>query len=146
MKPRPQLKQPTKSRFRALLGNQLKTRELAQVDFKELLTTSGISRGDADQIADDMFRRVAERFAQDGVITEKESAKLKTLAKAMDMDDARSQRIESEAKAERYHQAVSDVLADGTVTEEEARLLNKLRWQLGVQDSAWTAGTIVPGH
>ena len=40
---------------------------------------------------------------------------------------------------------VSDALADGTVTAEEANLLNKLRSQLGVEDSAWTAGNIVTG-
>ena len=91
-----------------------------------------------------MFRKVADRFAQDGVITEKERTKLNVLAKALAMDAARADRIESDAKAARYHQAVSDALADGTVTEEEAYLLNKLRWQLGVEDSAWTAGNLAP--
>ncbi len=132
-----------KSRFRALLGNELKSRPLEQVNFRELIAGSGVSRLDADHVADEMFRRVAERFAQDGVITEKESAKLKTLAKALEMEPSRSDRIESEAKAARYHQAISEALADGTVTQAEAHLLNKLRWQLGVEDSTWTPGDIV---
>jgi len=110
----------TKSRFRDLLANELKSRPLAEVNFSELLAASGISRRAANDVADDMFRKVADRFAQDGVITEKERNKLKVLAKTLAMDAARADRIESEAKAARYHQAVSDALADGTVTDEEA--------------------------
>ncbi len=133
-----------KSRFRAILGNELKSRRLEEVSFSELRAASGISRRAANEVADNMFRKVADRYAQDGVITEKERTKLKALAKALAMDAARADRIESEAKAARYHQAVSDALADGTVTEEEAHLLNKLRWQLGVEDSAWNAGNLAP--
>ncbi len=134
-----------KSRFRALLGNALKSQALENVNFRELMVGSGISRHEANDVADGMFRRIADRFAQDAVITEKEHTKLQTLAKALDMDPERADRIESEAKAARYHQAVAEALADGTVTDEEAGLLNKLRWQLGAEDSAWTAGNIVPG-
>jgi hypothetical protein len=134
----------TKSRFRALLANELKNRPLAELDFAGLLASSGISRPAADIVADDMFRKVADRFASDGVITEKERGKLKILSKALDMSPARADRVESEAKAARYQQAVSEAVADGTVTAEEAHLLNNLRRQLGVEDSPWTAGELVP--
>jgi Protein of unknown function (DUF4236) len=132
-----------KSRFRALLANELKSRPLGELDFSKLVLTSGISRRAADLVADDMFRKVADRFAQDGVITEKERGKLGHLSKALEMSSARADRIESEAKSDRYRQAVSEAIADGTVTHEEAYLLNKLRSQLGVEDSAWTAGNLV---
>ena len=134
----------TKSRFRALLANELKSRPLEELEFSGLLATSGISREAADEVADDMFRKVADRFALDGVITEKERAKLKIFSKAMNMSSARADRIESDAKAHRYQQAVSDAVADGTVTEEEAQLLNNLRRQLGVEDRAWIPGKLVP--
>jgi hypothetical protein len=134
-----------KSRFRAILANELKSRPLEEMDFSALIAESGISRSRADTVADDMFRKVADRFAQDGVVTMKEHDKLTILAKAMDMSPTRADRIESEAKAARYQQAVGEALADGTVTEEEASLLNKLRRQLGVVDSDWTAGDLVGG-
>ena len=75
----------------------------------------------------DLFRKVADLYARDGVITDKERSKLEVLARALEIDPARADRIEAEAKAARYQQAVSEALADGTVTEEEARLLNRLR-------------------
>ena len=83
-------------------------------------------------------------IAQDGVITDKERSKLQVLARALEIDPARADRIETEAKAARYHQAVSEAIADGTVTEEEARLLNRLQMQLGIDESAWTPGDLVP--
>ena len=91
-----------------------------------------------------MFRKVADRFAQDGVITHKERSKLQALARALEIDPARADRIEADAKAARYQQSVSDALADGTVTEEEARLLNRLQVQLDIKESAWTPGNFVP--
>jgi tellurite resistance protein len=113
------------------------------LDFSTLVSTSGISRRAADLVADDMFRKVADRFAQDGVITEKERGRLGHLSNALEMSSARADRIESESKSDRYRRAVSEAIADGTVTHEEAYLLNKLRSQLGVEDSAWTAGNLV---
>ena len=91
-----------------------------------------------------MFRKVADRFAQDGVITHKERSKLHALARALEIDPARADRIEAGAKAARYQQSVSDALADGTVTEEEARLLNRLQVQFGIKESAWTPGDLAP--
>ena len=37
-------------------------------------------------------------------------------------------------------------LADGHVTDEEANLLNRLRHEFGVTDSAWVSGDLVPGQ
>ncbi len=130
----------TKSRFRALLANELKTRSLEDVKFSALVAASDISRRGADVVADAMFRNIADRFAHDGIITSEEHGKLNTLAKALDMNCERAERIEAEAKAARYHQAVSEALADGTVTDEEAYLLNRLQSQLGITDLAWSAG------
>ncbi len=133
----------TRSRFRALLANELKTRPLAHVDFSELVAASDIARPAADDVAAELFGKLADRCAADGIVTEKEQRNLKVFSKALNMDPGRAERIESEAKTARYQAAVSDALADGTVTDEEAHLLNKLRWQLGVEDSAWTAGDLV---
>jgi hypothetical protein len=85
------------SRFRALLGDELKVRPLKEVNFTELLTAGGISRMQADAVADDMFRKVADRFAQDGIITGNERSKLQALAGALEIDPARADRIEAEA-------------------------------------------------
>ena len=104
-----------KSRFRALLGNELKSRPLAEVNFRELSAATGIVRSEADRVADDMFRKVADRFAEDAVITEKEHDKLKKLAKALDMDPARANQIESEAKAARGLGAIAVSNADGSL-------------------------------
>jgi hypothetical protein len=135
----------TKSRFRALLANELKNRPLESVNFSELLAVSDIDRRAADEVADELFRKLADHFARNGIITEKEQSKLEAVAKALNMYSGRAHRIESDAKTARYHQAVSDALADGNVTEEEASLLNRLRWQLGVEDAAWKAGDLAPG-
>jgi hypothetical protein len=67
------------------------------------------------------------------------------LARALEVSPDRAQRLEAEAKSHRYQQAVSDALADGTVTEEEARMLNRLQAQLGIREAAWTAGVHVSG-
>ena len=123
---------------------ELKNRPLEEVNFTELLTASGISRREADAVADDLFRKVADRFARDGVITDKERSKLQVLTRTLEIDPARADRIEAAAKSARYQQAVSEALADGTVTAEEARLLNRLRMQLGIEESAWAPGDLVP--
>ncbi len=135
-----------RSRFRALLASELTSRPLEDLDYSGLLATSGIARRDADAVADEMFRSLADRFAQDGVITDKERESLKDLAQALKISPDRAGRIEAAAKTARYHQAVSDALADGTVTEEEARLLNRLQAQLGIREAAWTAGDLAPRH
>jgi hypothetical protein len=134
----------TRSRFRALLASELKSRRLEEVRFSELVAGGGIARRDADLVADEMFRRVADRFALDGVITEQERSKLQVLARALEIAPDRAARIEGSAKADRYRQAVSDALVDGTVTEEEAHMLNRLQAQLGIRESAWSPGDLVP--
>ena len=71
------------------------------MSFRELVAATGIARTDADRVADDMYRKVAERFAEDAVITQKERDKLNKLVKALDMDSTRAHRIESDAIAAR---------------------------------------------
>jgi hypothetical protein len=132
------------SRFRSLLMNELRSRPAKGFDFAAFVGDSGLPRAEADRVADEVFRRVADRVVADGLITDAERKKLDRLAKTLGMGAARAGRLEDEVKSGRYRQAVTEALADGTVTEEEARALNALRTNLGVQDAAWTAGTIVP--
>src|SRR5208283_4041378 len=116
----------SRSRFRAVLTNELRTQTLEQVNFSELVASSGVARHDADAIADQLFRKVIDKFLADKLLSDRERSKLGALARALEIDQARSRRLEEEAKSERYRKAVSDVLADGTVTAEEARMLNDL--------------------
>jgi hypothetical protein len=131
------------SRFRALLMNELRSRPSDRFDFAALVADGGLPREEADRVADELFRRIADRIVADGVITAAERAKLDVLAKVLEMDAARATLIEEEAKSAIYQRAVAGALADGTVTEEEARMLNDLRDNLGVQDSPWIAGDVV---
>jgi hypothetical protein len=132
-----------RSRFRALLAAELTSRPLEQVKFAELLADSGVSRDDGDQVADEMFRRLADTFAVDGLITTGERSKLQALARTLEIDRDRADRIEHDARQARYNKAVADAMADGIVTQEEARVLSKLRAQLGVEDSPLAAGDLV---
>jgi hypothetical protein len=130
-----------RSRFRAVLTNELKTQALDQVRFSDLVASSGVARRDADAIADQLFRKVIDRFLAEDVLPSRVRSNLDTLARALATDQERSNRLEAEAKSERYRRAVTDVLADGTVTAEEARMLNDLQARLGVVDTRWA-----PGH
>lgn len=58
-----------KSRFRAVLADELKGRPLDTVKFTDLVASAGISRREADAVADEMFRKIADRFARDGIIS-----------------------------------------------------------------------------
>jgi hypothetical protein len=134
----------SRSRFRAVLANELRVRPLEVVRFSELVAESDIAREDADRIADELLLRVMVKFLADGILSDRESAKLDALAGALEVDAARLKRLEGEAKSERYRQAVSDALADGTVTAEETQMLNDLRDRFGMGGSKWTADDLVP--
>jgi tellurite resistance protein len=84
------------------------------------------------------------KFLADGILSDRERAKLGALARALEVDAARLKRLEEEAKTERYRQAVSDALSDGTVSAEEARMLNELRTRFGIGGPKWTPGDLVP--
>jgi hypothetical protein len=135
----------SRSRFRAVLTNELRTKPPDQVNFSDLVATSGVGRHDADAIADQLFRKVIDKFLAHDMISDREWTKLGALARALDIDQARSRRLEEEAKSERYHKAVSNVLADGRVTAEEARMLNDLQARLGVVGTKWAPGDPVQG-
>lgn len=66
------------------------------------------------------------------ILLEPERSKLESLARALDIDQGRAKRLEEEAKTKCYRKAMSDALADGTVTAEEANMLNELKRRLGV--------------
>lgn len=127
-----------RSRFRAMLMSELRNRPAAQIDFPALVTDGDLPRSEADRVADEMFRRMADRFVEDGVITQIEQTKLDRLAKVLEIDSDRAASLLEESKSARYRSAVTDALADGLVTEEEARMLNELRDGLGVRAPTWT--------
>jgi hypothetical protein len=132
-----------RSRFRAVLTNELRTQALEQVSFTDLVTSSDVARPDADAIADQLYRLVVGKFLAASPLSDRERSKLGALARALEIDQARSRHLEQEAKAERYRKAVSDVLSDGIVTAEEARILNDLQARLGVVDTKWAPGNVV---
>ena len=132
----------SRSRFRAVLANELRTQPLDVVKFPELVSESDVAREDADRIADELFGKVIGKFLADAILTDRERAKLEALAHALEINPARAKRLEAEAKSERYRKAVSDALADGTVTAAEAHMLNELKARLGIEDSTWTPGDL----
>jgi hypothetical protein len=113
------------------------------VKFSDLVAESDIAREDADRIADELCGNVIGKFLADAILTDRKRAKLDALARAVEIDSSRAKRLEEEAKSERYRKAVSDALADGTVTVAEANMLNELKSRLGVEDSTWTSGDLV---
>ncbi len=127
----------SKSRFRALLVSELRLRPLGEVNFSELHTESDLSRADADQIADELFLKMIIQFLEDGILSSRERAKLETLARTLEIDVVRADRLEAQAKIDRYQQAVDEALKDGTVTVAEARLLNDLRSRFGIEGERW---------
>jgi hypothetical protein len=132
-----------RSRFNALLLNELRTRPTKRFDFTALVQDAGLPGVEADQVADEVYRKMADRIVMDGVITIKERSKLDRLARVLEMDASRAARIEQEAKSGVYRKAVAEALSDGTVTEEEACMLNALRVNLGLDEPSWIAGDIV---
>ena len=133
----------SRSRFRAVLANELRTQALEVVKFSELVAESDVPREDADRIADELFSKVIGKFLADGILSNQERAKLDALAHALEINQARVKQLQVKAKLERYQNAVSDALADGTVSAAEANMLNELKARLGVKDSTWTPGDLV---
>ena len=119
----------SRSRFRAVLANELRIQPLEVVKFLELVSESEVAREDADRIADELFGKVIGKFLADAILTDRERAKLEALAHTLEINPARAKRLEAEAKSEHYRKAVSDALADGTVTAAEAHMLNELKAQ-----------------
>jgi hypothetical protein len=132
-----------RSRFHALLMSKLRTQPTKQFNFTALVEDAGLPRVEADQVADEVFRRIADRIVMDGLITHAERTKLDVLARVLEMDAARAGRIEDEAKSNVYRRTVAEALADGTLTQEAARKLNELRVRLDIDESPWTADDIV---
>src|SRR5262245_12757997 len=60
-----------RSRFRAVLTNELRTRALGDVKFAELVASSGVARQDADKIADDLFKKVIDKFLADDLLSDR---------------------------------------------------------------------------
>ena len=89
----------SRSRFRAVLTNGLRTQALALVKFSELVAASGVTRHDADRIADELFRKVIDKFLADDILPDRERSKLEALARALDIEPAQARRLEEEAKS-----------------------------------------------
>lgn len=122
------------ARFRALLALEIKRKPLEDLRFSELLEASNAPRRDADFVADEILSQLAERFVRDGVITPEERSILGKLTQALEIDPTRAERILTRAKTAGSHKAVSKVLAEGITTDDETRMLERLRSQLGVAE------------
>ncbi|MBI1831863.1 MAG: hypothetical protein HYR84_10475 [Planctomycetes bacterium] len=114
------------------------------VNFEALVADSGLTWSEADSVANDLYRLMADRIAADGVITPKERQKLRLLAKALRMAPDRASNIEAEANSARYRQAENEALADGVVTPEESRMLDDIRANLGIHETGRPGSELVP--
>lgn len=124
-----------RSSFRAALISELRSKPAVEMDYEALVRASGLTRPQADDVADELYRLTADRFVSDGVVTAKERRKLGALAMALVIGAERKARLEAEASTERYRRAVDEALADGVITPEESRSLEALRANLGIRGS-----------
>ena len=110
--------------------------------FPELASESDVAREDADRIADELFGKVIGKFLADAILTDRERAKLDALLMLSRLTQLVLSGLRQRPSPERYRKAVSDALADGTVTAVEAHMLNELKARLGIEDSTWTPGDL----
>jgi hypothetical protein len=84
-----------KSRFRAALTSILRSQLASSLDFEALAAANGLSGAEAESVADELYRLMAERVVADGVISPKEKQKLQRLAKALRLTPGRAIRLEA---------------------------------------------------
>lgn len=122
-----------RSRFSALLISELTTRPIQEFDYTQLVAESGLSRREAARAADTVYRRMADRVVEDGVVTDSEQKRLDLLAEALEMDSEHAADLLEMAKTKRYERAVSEALTDGALTEAESKSLSRLRASLDLE-------------
>ncbi len=118
--------------FREVLTRELRRTKASGFDFAELVARAEIDRGDADEVARELFGRYTQKVFSDGVVTDDERRTLGRLAAALQISADMAASIEAKAKEERYRKAASDAVADGVVTPEELEELERLRRSLGI--------------
>lgn len=118
--------------FRAALVRKLRAANEATFDFAVFSDAHGISRQDAAVAADNVYLGLCRKVVADGIVTPDERTRLIALARALEIDDIRCERIESQAKSDRYRTALKEAMADGVITEEEQFELDLLRETLGL--------------
>lgn len=131
-----------RKRFQAALVRELRIRPTREFDFAALVAREAVARFDADCAAAEVYRRFSDKAVEDGVITAAERRGMDQVARMLEIGPDRVAVIEASAKSGRYREAVTDVLADGVVTEDEARSLEALRASLEVSESDRLEGEI----
>ena len=117
--------------FRAEIPRQIR-KQRGNFSFAGLVDEWGISRHAADSVAAEVYRSIADRAAEDGVITEEERVHLDKFAQTLEIDPQTAAAIQQTAREDRYQRGVTDALADGSITQEENRSLRILRRSLGL--------------
>jgi hypothetical protein len=122
----------TRERFRESLIRRIRTTKVSEIRFSEFVEQCGISRRDADAEADHVYRELCRKVMADGIITDDERKKLDLLARAIEIDPDRADRMELEIKGGVYREAVAGILSDGVISYAEAGELDSLRRSLGI--------------
>jgi hypothetical protein len=91
--------QERRSEFRATLTTALRSLAVNGIDFESMVAENGLSRSEANSVADELYRRMADRVVVAGVIAQREQQKLRLLAKVLQMTPERVTRLDSEAVA-----------------------------------------------
>ena len=102
--------------------------------FGEFVEESGMPREEADRVAREVFRKIAEKIVEDGVITDDERQRLETFAGLLEIDAETARRVEQAARDDRYRSAVASALADGEISEAEIVELKALRGSMEIDD------------
>jgi tellurite resistance protein len=118
--------------FRCSLVRELRQVSDEAFDYSRFVALSEVSREEADLAADNVYLSLSRKVLADGIITARERSRLELLARSLEIDLERSERIEAKAKTEAYRDALAEAMADGVITEEEDRDLERLRHQLGL--------------
>ena len=119
-----------RAHFRSALIAELRLRPLRDFDFESLIARESVPRFEADYVAGVVYRQYSDNVVEDGVITATERRHLDMLASVLGISRERVEVIESAAKCDRFRRALADTLADGVITEDEARSLQELRESL----------------
>lgn len=130
--------------FRDALIREMRGRPLSEFSYSEFIARCEVPREHADKVAADIYRQLCRNVWADGVVTNDERTKLKTLSSALELGSGTVSDIEGAAAANVYREAVADVVADGIVTQAESARLDSLRRSLGLgrQESLQIAGDI----
>ena len=88
--------QERKNRFRDLLREEFRSKVAGQVDIVALAIECGVTQEEADSVADELYRRKANKILANGTITPEDQRKLRILAKALRITADRRGRLEAE--------------------------------------------------